>query len=134
MACLAGVSPGTASKALNGRSGISLSTAERARQAADRLGYQPNALARGLLTGWSCTVGLMTTTVDMNLRELGRAAGERLLAAIDGQPDSSVKRLSCRLVARESSRPRHAWTAGTAVGSSASPSGPDPQPSTALVG
>ena len=61
VARLAGVSPGTASKALNGRSGISASTAERVRQAAERLGYQPNALARGLLTGRSFTVGLITT-------------------------------------------------------------------------
>jgi len=61
VARLAGVSPGTASKALNGRGGISASTAERVRQAADRLGYQPNALARGLLTGRSFTVGLITT-------------------------------------------------------------------------
>ena len=61
VARLAGVSPGTASKALNGRGGISASTAERVRQAAERLGYQPNALARGLLTGRSFTVGLITT-------------------------------------------------------------------------
>ncbi|HEY4465227.1 MAG TPA: LacI family DNA-binding transcriptional regulator [Streptosporangiaceae bacterium] len=61
VARLAGVSPGTASKALNGRGGISADTAERVRQAADRLGYQPNALARGLLTGRSFTVGLITT-------------------------------------------------------------------------
>jgi LacI family transcriptional regulator len=61
VARLAGVSPGTASKALNGRGGISASTAERVRLAADRLGYQPNALARGLLTGRSLTVGLITT-------------------------------------------------------------------------
>ncbi len=61
VARLAGVSPGTASKALNGRRGISTSTTERVRQAADRLGYQPNALARGLLTGRSFTVGLITT-------------------------------------------------------------------------
>jgi LacI family transcriptional regulator len=61
VARLAGVSPGTASKALNGRGGISAGTAERVRQAADRLGYQPNALARGLLTGRSFTVGLITT-------------------------------------------------------------------------
>jgi LacI family transcriptional regulator len=61
VARLAGVSPGTASKALNGRRGISTSTAERVRLAADRLGYQPNALARGLLTGRSFTVGLITT-------------------------------------------------------------------------
>ena len=61
VARLAGVSPGTASKALNGRSGISADTALRVRQAAERLGYQPNALARGLLTGRSFTVGLITT-------------------------------------------------------------------------
>ena len=61
VARLAGVSPGTASKALNGRSGISLETVRRVRQAADRLGYQPNALARGLLTGRSATVGLVTS-------------------------------------------------------------------------
>jgi LacI family transcriptional regulator len=61
VARLAGVSPGTASKALNGRGGISVPTALRVREAAERLGYQPNALARGLLTGRSFTVGLITT-------------------------------------------------------------------------
>jgi LacI family transcriptional regulator len=61
VARLAGVSPGTASKALNGRGGISPETTERVRHAAERLGYQPNALARGLLTGRSFTVGLITT-------------------------------------------------------------------------
>lgn len=61
VARLAGVSPGTASKALNGRRGISPETTERVRRAAQRLGYQPNALARGLLTGRSFTVGLITT-------------------------------------------------------------------------
>jgi LacI family transcriptional regulator len=61
VARLVGVSPGTASKALNGRGGISLETTRRVRQAADALGYQPNALARGLLTGRSATVGLITT-------------------------------------------------------------------------
>ncbi len=61
VARLAGVSPGTASKALNGRGGIRPETAERVRHAAERLGYQPNALARGLLTGRSFTVGLITT-------------------------------------------------------------------------
>lgn len=61
VARLAGVSPGTVSKALNGRGKISPETIQRVRQAADRLGYQPNALARGLLTGRSCNVGLITT-------------------------------------------------------------------------
>jgi LacI family transcriptional regulator len=61
VARLAGVSPGTASKALNGRGGISLETTRRVRLAADQLGYQPNALARGLLSGRTYTVGLITT-------------------------------------------------------------------------
>ncbi len=46
------------------------------------------------------------TTVDMNLRQLGRAAGERLLAAVDGHPGSGLQMLPCSLVVRESSRPR----------------------------
>src|SRR5262249_30475442 len=61
VARLAGVSPGTVSKALNGRGALSLSTVRRVQQAAEQLGYQPNALARGLLTGRSFTVGLITT-------------------------------------------------------------------------
>ncbi len=61
VARLAGVSPGTVSKALNGRGALSLSTVQRIQQAAEQLGYQPNALARGLLTGRSFTVGLITT-------------------------------------------------------------------------
>ena len=42
------------------------------------------------------------STVDMNLRELGRQAGLRLLAMIDGKSDAGVVRLPCRLVVRES--------------------------------
>jgi len=61
VARLAGVSLGTASKALNGRGGLRQATIDRVREAADRLGYQPNALARGLLAGRSFTVGLITT-------------------------------------------------------------------------
>jgi LacI family transcriptional regulator len=61
VARLAEVSPGTASKALNGRGKLSQETIRRVREAADQLGYRPNALARGLLTGRSCTVGLITT-------------------------------------------------------------------------
>src|SRR6201992_1351811 len=61
VARLAGVSPGTVSKALNGRGALSLSTVQRIQQAADQLGYQPNALARGLLAGRTFTGGLITT-------------------------------------------------------------------------
>jgi LacI family transcriptional regulator len=43
------------------------------------------------------------TSVDMNLKALGREAGERLIAMIDGQRLSGVVRLPCTLVVRESS-------------------------------
>ena len=49
-------------------------------------------------------------------RDLGRAAGEKLLAAIEGDRDSGLHRLPCSLVLRESSRPPDR---------DASPSGPD---------
>jgi LacI family transcriptional regulator len=42
------------------------------------------------------------TTVDMNLHELGRQAGLRLLAMVDGVRLSGVERLPCRLVVRRS--------------------------------
>src|SRR4051812_38893692 len=61
VARLAGVSPGTVSKALNGRGALSHGTIARIQQAAEQLGYQPNALARGLLAGRTFTVGLITT-------------------------------------------------------------------------
>src|ERR1700753_1469092 len=61
VARLAGVSPGTVSKALNARGTLSLGTIARIQQAAEQLGYQPNALARGLLAGRTFTVGLITT-------------------------------------------------------------------------
>src|SRR5437588_7724887 len=42
------------------------------------------------------------TTVDMNLHDLGRRAGTRLLAMIDGEKEAGIVRTPCRLVARAS--------------------------------
>jgi len=61
VAALAEVSVGTASKALNGRGQLRPETRERVLASADRLGFHPNELARGLLAGRSFTVGLITT-------------------------------------------------------------------------
>ena len=61
VAAEAGVSVGTVSKALNGRSDVSAATRERIRQIALQLGFQPNQLARSLPTGRSFAVGLLTT-------------------------------------------------------------------------
>ncbi|MFI5907562.1 LacI family DNA-binding transcriptional regulator [Dactylosporangium sp. NPDC051541] len=61
VAALAGVSTGTASKALNGRGSLRAETRQRVQQAADQLGFIANAAARGLQTGRTYTVGMITT-------------------------------------------------------------------------
>ena len=63
------------------------------------------------------------TTVDMNLRQLGRTAGERLLAAIEGRPSSGVELLPCNLVIRESTRPRATAPGGRGTAELAGPAG-----------
>jgi LacI family transcriptional regulator len=61
VAAKAGVSIGTASKALNGQGKLRAETRERVAAAASDLGFTPNVLARGLLAGRTYTVGLITT-------------------------------------------------------------------------
>jgi LacI family transcriptional regulator len=61
VAALAGVAPGTASKALNGSGQLRAETRERVRAAADQLGFTPDGFGRGLSSGRSYTVGLLTT-------------------------------------------------------------------------
>src|ERR1700723_3983406 len=61
VAAAAGVSIGTASKALNGQGKLRSETRERVAEAAQRLGFAPNPLAQALLAGRSFTVGLITT-------------------------------------------------------------------------
>jgi LacI family transcriptional regulator len=58
---LAGVSPGTVSKALNGRGQLREETRLRVQDAAQQLGFQPNQLARSLIEGRTYTVGVLTT-------------------------------------------------------------------------
>jgi LacI family transcriptional regulator len=61
VAARSGVSFQTASKVLNGRSGVvSAQTRERILDAARELGYVPNALARGLVRKTSLTVGVLS--------------------------------------------------------------------------
>ena len=61
VAAEAGVSIGTASKALNGQGKLRAETRERVAEAAQRLGFAPNTLAQALLAGRSFTVGLITS-------------------------------------------------------------------------
>ena len=91
-----------------GNDQIARGVADRLREAGQRI---PGDVALVGFDNWdvlatACRPPL--TTVDMNLRQLGRAAGERLLAAVDGHPVSGLQLLPCRLVVRESTRPRDA--------------------------
>ncbi|GLY18993.1 LacI family transcriptional regulator [Kineosporia rhizophila] len=61
VAALAGVSVGTASKALNGRGNLREETRARVRAAAEQLEFAPSTVARSLLTGRTFTVGIITT-------------------------------------------------------------------------
>ncbi|CAD6010625.1 LacI family DNA-binding transcriptional regulator [Agreia sp. COWG] len=60
VASVAGVSLSTASRALNGGGRISEDTRRRVKEASDRLGFQPNALARSFALGRSQTIGVLT--------------------------------------------------------------------------
>lgn len=102
VAAAAGVSPSTVSRVLNGKcSGfISESTAERVRQAAEALGYQPSAAARSLVTGYSHTVAFCCSpTYDSAMAELMRAvhdaartAGYHMLL-VDGDDIDELRQL-----------------------------------------
>ena len=61
----AGVHPGTASRALSSEAGgqVSAETTRRVVQAAKRLGYVPNTLARGLRTARSFLIGMVVPDV-----------------------------------------------------------------------
>jgi hypothetical protein len=64
VAALADVSVATASKALNGRENVHPATRQRVVDAAARLRFQPNALAKHLPQGRSGTVGLITHDLE----------------------------------------------------------------------
>jgi LacI family transcriptional regulator len=61
VAALAGVSVGTASKALNNRGQLRAQTRARVLAAAHELNFSPNTLAQSLTSGRTYTVGLVTT-------------------------------------------------------------------------
>ncbi len=107
----AGVHPATASRALNpatqGR--VAAATVRRVRAAADRLGYQPNQVARGLRTRRSYTVGVLLPDLTNPLfppivrgadEVLGPAGYSPLIVNSDNDP-SREERLLSALRARQ---------------------------------
>ncbi|NYI05071.1 LacI family transcriptional regulator [Allostreptomyces psammosilenae] len=89
MAALAGVSRGTVSKALNGTGRLRPQTRQRVLEAAESLGFQPSPLARGLISGRTYTVGLVTTD------SIGRFSAPVLLGAEDALGAGRISVLLC---------------------------------------
>jgi LacI family transcriptional regulator len=90
----AGVSPGTVSKALNGRGQLRPETRRRVVAAAEELGFHANMLARSLLEGRTYTVGVLTTdsfgrfTIPVMLgAEDALGAGQISVLLCDGRDD-----------------------------------------------
>jgi len=89
VAARAGVSIGTASKALSGTGRMRPETRERVLEAAGALGFSPNQHAQSLHTGRSWTVGLMTTD------GIGRFSIPVLLGAEDALGAGKISVLLC---------------------------------------
>ena len=94
VAARAGVSPGTVSKALNGRGQLKPETRRRVVAAAEELGFRANMLARNLLEGRTYTVGVLTTdsfgrfTIPVMLgAEDALGAGQISVLLCDGRGD-----------------------------------------------
>lgn len=64
VAALAGVSVSTASKALNGKDHVNARTRQRVLDAADKLSFRFNAIARGLQAGRTESVGIVTSDLE----------------------------------------------------------------------
>jgi LacI family transcriptional regulator len=89
VAALAGVSIGTASKALNGRGSLKADTVQRVRRAAEQLDFRPNPAARSLHAGRTFTVGMITTDT------IGRFSIPLLIGAEDTLGAGQMSVLLC---------------------------------------
>ncbi len=100
MAYKVGVSPRTVSRVVNDEGGFSEATRVKVLEAVEDLGYQPNMLARGLITRRSGTVGLvgvdmtdpffpaMAEGIQNAARETGRTM---FFASNDGDPQRQAE-------------------------------------------
>jgi LacI family transcriptional regulator len=107
----AGVSPATVSLVLNQTPGarVAADTAVRVRAVADRLGYAPNALARGLRRQRSDTIAVLSDMVATTPFAVGMFAGVQQVARHQGLVvvlletggDPDAERAAVRTLARQ---------------------------------
>lgn len=109
VARLAGVSPATASRVLNGSARIpGPGVSERVRQAADTLGYIPNAQAQALAKSSSGLVGLIVhdiadpyfSAIARGVQEVARQQNKMLLLATTGGTPADEKEAVAAFAAR----------------------------------
>ena len=86
---LAGVSPGTVSKALNHRGTLRPETVQRVMAASEQLAYRPNELVRGIFGPRSFTVGLVTSD------SFGRFSGPVMAGAEDALGSGELSVIMC---------------------------------------
>jgi LacI family transcriptional regulator len=60
----AGVGRSTASRVMNGQAGVKPATRDKVLEAAESLGYSPNPLAQGMLSGRTHTLGVVLSDVE----------------------------------------------------------------------
>jgi LacI family transcriptional regulator/LacI family repressor for deo operon, udp, cdd, tsx, nupC, and nupG len=96
----AGVSSSTVSRALNNNLAISAEVRNRIQILSKSMGYTPNALAQGLLSRRTHSIGLIITTISdpffvdilKGVEEVAQAAGfSILLATSNNDPDREIK-------------------------------------------
>ncbi len=106
VAARAGVTAMTVSRVLNGSHRVAPETRQRIQSAIDELGYIPNALARGLLTGRTRTIGLLVddignpywTAVASGAEDAGQRAGYSLVVGNIGGSEVREEQLIRTLV------------------------------------
>jgi DNA-binding LacI/PurR family transcriptional regulator len=95
-----GVNVSTVSRALNGEYGVHAETREMVAAVARRLGYRPNRVARGLVTGRSHTLGLVVSDIrNQFFAEVARGAEDAanragfdlILCNSDLDPDKQMR-------------------------------------------
>src|SRR3954453_11885621 len=97
VAAEAGVSTATAGRVLGGYGCASDDVSARVRDAAKKLGYKPNTLARSLATGRSQTIGVVAADIDNAfyarvLRGIGDVARSQGFGVILTNSDENLER------------------------------------------
>lgn len=110
VAAEAGVSTSTVSLVLNDRvARIPLETQQRVRSAAERTGYTPNSLARGLRTSSTRTIGLISDQIATTpfagrmlagVQDVAREHGH-LLILVDTGGDAEIERQAIRALSAQ---------------------------------